>query len=388
MKISHFWTMAFVAGMGLAACHGGHHDHDGDARSEQESHETEHHHHGKEVVILAPEKARALGVETEVARRGTFHGVIHTSGKVMAASCDETTVVATISGRVAHVGHESEGMAVEAGTRLFSITSAGMQQADGDPILRARIEYEKAKHDYERALQLVENKIISEKDFALTKAEYEAAELTYTSISKNRSEGGVVVKSPGKGYVKQCLVKEGDYVEAGEPLMVITKNQHLYLRAEVPERNFGELGRIQGAKFRTSYSDRLFDIAEMGGHIQSYGRTEETGSSYIPVVFEFNNTGAVVQGSYAEIYLMAGKRDSVLTIPVSALTEEQGLHYVYIQDDEDGYHKQEVELGMDDGERIEILKGLTGGELVVVKGAVQVKLASATHAIPAHSHHH
>lgn len=359
----------------------GHKGHD------HEEAESEHHHEHDEIV-LSPEKAKAAGVKTETVKPGTFHGVIHTSGKVMAASCDETTVVATISGRVGYKEHVSEGLRISDGTTLFTITSADMQVADGDPVQRARIEYEKAERDYTRAQLLVKDKIISEKDFAVARAEYEAAKLSYTTVQRTRSAGGVIVSAPRGGYIKQCLVNEGDYVEAGQPLAIITQNKHLYLRAEVPERRFNELNTIRCAKFRTSYSSTLYDITDMGGHIQSYGRSAELNNSYIPVIFEFNNTGDVVQGSYAEIFLITEDRPNVITLPLTALTEEQGLHYVYIQVDEEGYRKQEVTLGESDGERVEILSGIKSNDKVVIKGAIHIKLASASNAIPAHNHNH
>ena len=317
----------------IAAC--GHHAHaDGEGSHAHETEEAGHEGHGHadqdhgDEIILEPEKARAAGVKVETVKPANFHGVIHTSGKVMAASCDETTVVATISGRVAHMGHVSEGLKVAGGTTLFSITSAGMQVADGDPVQRAKIDFERAERDFTRAQALIKDKIISVKDFAVAKAEYEAAKLTYTSVQKTRSAGGVVVAAPRGGYIKQCLVNGGDYVEAGQPLAIITQNKHLYLRAEVPERRFNELNNIRSAKFSTSYSNRLYDISQMGGHIQSYGRSAEVNNSYIPVIFEFNNTGDVVQGSYADIYLITHERQQVITLPLTAITEDQGLHYI------------------------------------------------------------
>ena len=390
LKKSFYCLSLFVLAVCMAACGSKGHDHDHDHEEETEQHAGEagdDRDHGDEI-ILTPEKARAAGVKVETIMPGTFHGVIHTSGKVLSASCDETTVVATISGRVSYKNHVSEGLKVTGGMQLFSITSAGMQVADGDPVQRARIDYERAERDYTRARLLIKDKIISEKDLAVAKAEYEAARLTYTSVQKTRSAGGVVVTAPRGGYVKQCLVAGGDYVQAGQPLAVITQNKHLYLRAEIPEREFKELNKIRCAKFRTSYSDRLYDITDMGGHIQSYGRSAEVNNSYIPVVFEFNNTGDVVQGSYAEIYLITQERENVLTLPLTALTEEQGVHYIYIQVDKEGYRKQEVTLGESDGERVEILSGLKKGDKVVTKGAIQVKLASAANAIPAHNHNH
>ena len=397
-----YYLLSVVFVCGMAACGGKSHDHLDHDHDHEHSEETEQHDHDSEAeeagnkakeahtdeIILSPEKARAAGVKVEEVKPGTFHGVIHTSGKVMSASCDETAVVATISGRVQYKNHVSEGLKVAAGTTLFSITSAGMQMADGDPVQRARIDYERAERDYTRAKTLIKDKIISEKDLAVAKAEYEAAKLTYTSMQRTRSAGGVAVTAPRGGYIKQCMVNGGDYVEAGQPLAVITQNKHLYLRAEIPERDFNELNKIRCAKFRTSYSNRLYDITDMGGRIQSYGRSAEVNNSYIPVIFEFNNTGDVVQGSYAEIYLITQDRPNVITLPLTALTEEQGIHFVYIQIDAEGYRKQEVTLGESDGERVEILTGVKQGDRVVTKGAMQVKLASAANAIPAHNHNH
>lgn len=393
-----FVSLWFMGSITFSSCQHQHadehnHNHETEKADHDDDHDNEHHHeaeahkHGDEIILDA-KKAKAAGVEIENISPAPFHGVIHTSGSILAASCDETTVVATISGRVGQTGHISEGMHIEAGTKLFSITNGDMQLADGDPVQHARIAFEQAKHEYERAETLIKDQIISEKDFQLAKATYEAARLTYESIRQNRSAGGIQVKAPRGGYVKQSLVTEGDYVEAGQPLMVITQNQHLYLRAEVPERHWNALSRIKCAKFRTSYSATLYDITDMGGHVQSYAHASTQGSAYLPIIFEFNNTGDVVQGSYAEVYLITDEMRNAITVPLTAITEEQGIHYLYIRAHEDSYRKQAVTLGINDGERVEVTEGLSGGEEVVVRGAIQIKLASASNAIPAHTHNH
>ena len=88
------------------------------------------------------------------------------------------------------------------------------------------------------------------------------------------------------------------------------------------------------------------------------------------------------------MWLLAAEREGVLSLPVEALTEEQGVYFVYVQLDEDCYRKQAVTVGASDGERVEITSGLKDGERVVTRGAIHVKLASASNAIPAHTHNH
>ena len=67
-------------------------------------------------------------------------------------------------------------------------------------------------------------------------------------------------------------------------------------------------------------------------------------------------------------------------MPRTALTEEQGIFFVYLQLDEEGYKKQEVTLGADNGKSVQILTGIKPGNRVVTEGAYQVRLASASNA--------
>ena len=88
-----------------------------------------------------------------------------------------------------------------------------------------------------------------------------------------------------------------------------------------------------------------------------------------------------------EVFLLSSPMENVLSLPHSALTEEQGSFFVYLQLDEEGYKKQLVTLGADNGESVQILSGIKAGDRVVTQGAYQVKLASATNAIPGTGSH-
>lgn len=366
----------------LSACHGGDTHAHGDGAEAEGNKEKAH----SDEIILSKEQAKEAGIRIETVKPGDFHGVLKTSGRILSASGDETTVVATAAGVVSFTRPVTEGMAIGGGTDVFAISSSGMQ--DGDVSQRADIAYRTAKAEYERAQKLVADKIITEKDFLAAKADYENALLAYQSVVRTSSAKGVVVKSAKGGYVKECLVKAGDYVSVGQPLMVVTQNKNLYLRAEVAERDYDALSRITSAKFRMSYSDRVYDLKELNGRMVSYGKTAGTSSSFIPVTFEFANTCGIIPGAFAEIFLITGTRSNVITVPVTALTEEQGIFFVYVQVDTEGYRKQDVRLGMSDGSRTEILSGLKAGDKLVAEGAIHVKLASASASIPSHSHDH
>lgn len=392
---SHLWvvlSLTYILGFTLS-CNRLHHNHEHDEATEEHDHNHEahdehdhEHEHAPGVIVLSPEKAKAAGVVVSVVERGMFHDVIQTSGSITSASCDETAIVATVPGIVKQAQHVSEGMSISKGTTIYYISSDRLK--DGNLAKRAKVAYLAAKREYERAKPLVDEKIITQKEFTVIATEYENAKLSYEALSSNDSERGITIKAPETGYMKQCMVKDGDYVEMGDPLMVITKNQHLYLRVEVPVRYYSQLGNIKSAKFRTQYSGDIFNIKDMHGELMSSGKSASSTSSYVPVTFQLDNPGNIVPGSYAEVFLITGERQNIISLPTSALTEEQGVYYVYIQLDEDSYRKQEVTLGATDGEYTEIKSGLQGGEHVVIKGAINVKLAAASTAIPGHTHNH
>lgn len=375
----------------LAGCSGGHdHDHEG------HDHEHDGHDHGKEAattaahsneIIFKEELAKAVGLQTKVVEPAPFTDVIKTSGSILAAQGDETTVVATVPGIVTF-GNLSfvDGAAVRKGQAILSLASNTL--SDGNVAARAKYAYENAKKEYERMEQLVGDKIVSAKDFEQARLNYENAKVAYEAVAGKQTANGVSVVSPMNGYLKNLQVKEGDYVAVGQPLATISQNSRLVLRAEVSEKYYQYLPAVQSANFRTPYDDKVYKLSDLHGRMLSFGKASDANSFYIPVTFEFDNKGAVIPGSFVEIYLLTSPMEEVLSVPVSALIEEQGVYSVFIRLDEEGYQKREVKLGANNGSEVQILSGLKPGENVVTQGAYQIKLASASNAIPAHTHNH
>lgn len=406
-KIYLLWVLcAYV----LAGCSGGatkqeEHNHDHEAHEHEEGHDHDHeghdhehegHDHGKEAaataahsneIIFKEELAKAVGLQTKVVEPAPFTDVIKTSGSILAAQGDETTVVATVPGIVTF-GNLSfvDGAAVRKGQAILSLASNTL--SDGNVAARAKYAYENAKKEYERMEQLVGDKIVSAKDFEQARLNYENAKVAYEAVAGKQTANGVSVVSPMNGYLKNLQVKEGDYVAVGQPLATISQNSRLELRAEVSEKYYQYLPAVQSANFRTPYDDKVYKLSDLHGRMLSFGKASDANSFYIPVTFEFDNKGAVIPGSFVEIYLLTSPMEEVLSVPVSSLIEEQGVYSVFIRLDEEGYQKREVKLGANNGSEVQILSGLKPGENVVTQGAYQIKLASASNAIPAHTHNH
>lgn len=365
------------------------HDHEHETAEEHagHSHESGEAKHSDEIIFPKAQAAKTTFEVREI-QSASFNQVVKTTGQVLAAPGDEAVIVATSNGIVSFSSNKlTEGTKVQKGQSLFQISSKDI--AEGDYYTKVKATYEAAKASYDRAEALVKDKIISQKEFESTKLEFENAKTAYDAVSNNKTAKGVSVNAPLNGHMKNILVKEGEYITVGQPLATVSQNQRLVLRAEVSQRYYNAMQSVKSANFKTPYDNKVYSLEDLNGRLLSFGKTSNENSFFIPVSFEFDNKGEVIPGSFVEVYLISSPIENTLSIPVSALTNEMGIYYVYVQIDEEGYRKQEVALGANNGKEVQIIKGLHPGDRVVTQGAYQVKMASASGAIPhGHSHEH
>ena len=341
---------------------------------------------------IAYSKEQAWKVEFANApvKKQPFSDIIKTSGQILSAPGDEVIVVAKAGGIVRFSGSKSIiGSEVSAGTNLFIIASGDFAEGNIDAAYKeAKANYEKAKLDYERASELVKDKIVSEKDFQDARLKYENAQTTYNTLAKNYSSSGLSVSAPMSGFVKNIFVSEGQFVAGGTPLAAISKNKKLVLQANVSQKYFDRLSAITSANFKTTDSEKIVSTTDFNGKVISYGKSASANSPFIPITFEIDNISNIIPGSVAEVYLKSFPIPDAMVIPASSLIEEQGSFFVYVQTGGESFQKREVKLGASDGMNVQVLSGIAEGERVVTNGAYQIKLASASGAMPEHGHEH
>lgn len=338
-------------------------------------------------IIFPADQAARTDFEVTTVEEKAFAPVIRCSGVITESPDDLKFLFSPVSGIVVFgEKNPAEGMHITAGETIFYLSTSGL--ATGDAVIKARAAYEKAKADYERAQTLQADRIVSQKEVDAARAEFLRAEAEYLPLA-TENDKGVPVKASQTGYLTNLAVTAGQYVEAGATLATITENRRLRLTAEVPQRHYARLQDITNAYFSTGAADTTYSVAELHGKLLSVGRSTATGTSLIPVTFELDNPGNLVDGLYAEIALTGKSRQKSIVLPLSALTEAQGVYYVYVQLDEEGYQRREVKTGDNNGREVAITAGLQAGERVVTRGAVQVKMAAASGTIPhGHSHNH
>ena len=320
---------------------------------------------------------------------GPFGEVIKTTALVQPAQGNEVVVSARTAG-IVHISANNllEGKEVSNGQALLSIKGSNM--ADNNISVRfaeAKNNFEKAIADYERAQELAKDKIVSEKDLIAAKNQYENSKAVYENLNSNFSAAGQTVISPMSGFIKQVFIKNGAYIEAGQPLVTVSQNRTLTLSADLPMKYAAVLGMVQSANLRSPNDNHTFTLEELNGKVLAYGKSAGAGSYLVPITLQIDNTGGFIPGSFVEVYLKTMTNSEALTVPVSSLLEEQGSFFVWVQVNPELFEKREVSTGKTDGVKVEIVKGLLSDERIVTRGAMLIKLAQATGTLDAHSGH-
>lgn len=315
--------------------------------------------------------------------------VIKTTAQVQPSRNSEIVITARVNGIVSDAGNAIlEGSIVKEGQILFSILGGGF--ADNNSYVRfmeAKNNYEKANADYNRAMLLVQEKIVSDKELLQVKNDYENAKSLYENMSQNFSPNGQTVKSPMAGFIRQFFVKNGQYVETGQPLVIVSQDKTLILHTEVQQKYSPYLSSIGTANIRIPEVDKAFSFEELNGKIVSVGKATAEDNFLIPINIQVNNAGYLMPGSFVELYLKTVSNSHALTLPNTAILEEQGIFFVYVQVTPELFEKREITIGATDGLRTEIIQGISVKERIVTKSAILIKLAQATGTLDAHSGH-
>ena len=364
------------------------HNHNHDAHSQQPTANSHAHDHGEGSINFPIDQQKKIDFEVVEVVTEPLYQVIRTSAQIVPSQESEKILTATTSGIVTFESKDIvQGLEVKSGQVLFSIDNDEM--ADGSlEVRRQEIEadYEKAKADYERKLSLAEDKIISESELLDAKAEYLKAQKYYDNMLKNYPEGKTLHRATISGSVCEILVPNNSYVEAGQPIMTLAQNDKLYIRADVQSKYYPVLKDIKTANIRTN-DGIVYTLNDLGGRLLSYGKTTDINNPLIPVTFEIKNNGNLIPGSFVEIFITAESDKMGVMLPNSAIVEEMGIYCVFVQTCVEDFEKRIITTGVTDGSKTQVLKGITAGERVVSKGAVNVKLAQGSAALDPHAGH-
>ncbi|PKL86428.1 MAG: hypothetical protein CVV22_02865 [Ignavibacteriae bacterium HGW-Ignavibacteriae-1] len=354
-----------------------------------DAHEAEH---ALEVVDkgyigFTKEDAWSLGVATDVVAYTEFRNSKKAIGKFATKTEKETIITARVGGIVRLLGQSiTSGKQISANQGLFMIAPSGLEDDNTDVrYFQAKSQYEQSKDEFDRAKKLLVDKIVSDKEYARLKSEFEIAEAKFQSYSNYTPKSGTLVNSPTSGMIKELYVSNGDFVTPGQKMAKIINIDRMVVEVEILQKDYLKLQPITDALIE--FGEYKVPLSELNGKLLSVSPSKTGNLNFITVYFEVNNKFNYMPGMPVEVYLYGGKANKSLAVPHTAVWEDLGYYYVFVQKSGELFERREVQVGGYDGKSYLITSGLDEMERIVVNGTYRLVLASKTTEMPAgHSH--
>ena len=205
-------------------------------------------------------------------------------------------------------------------------------------------------------------------------------------MQRSFGDGKVCLRSPFNGYIATLLVANGDYVQPGTPLVKIQRVGRVNIAAELPVRYAAMLRNINKVNIELQ-SGESFSLNDIDGEMLAVGRSVNE-CNMIPVTLTTNNFDGVVPGSIVTLYLVSENSNvENIVIPRTAIVEEMGSYFVFVQNTPVSFEKRSVVIGATDGLMVKVHGGVKEGERVVTKGALLLKLSQGAAALDPHAGH-
>ena len=226
-------------------------------------------------------------------------------------------------------------------------------------------------------------------ELAVAGAELAAARARVEQTQQGDRQSGLALRAPVAGEIIEANVRPGAFTRAGERLFRIAAAERRWVEIRVPEHFAQALRGASGAWLDTGGSRLVVLDAASGGQVVQLGTAIEPRTRTASVTVEYPTAqGPEAVGARFPAGVFVTAAEMRLALPRSAVVEDNGRDVVYVQTGGESFSRRPVELGIRDGELVEVLSGVTAGERVVSKGAYLVRLAAVGGDEIGHGHTH
>lgn len=285
---------------------------------------------------------------------------------------EEVVLKPKAPGRIKEIRFE-EGQEVAAGDVLILFDDA-TEQAQ---LKQAHAELELAKQNLERSSKLSGTRAISVQELDRLASEVALKE-AQIQINEERLRDMRIV-APMAGALGPRQVSPGQFVAVGEPLVTLTDASKMKVSYRLPEKHLAALKQGQQVALQVAaYGDHEFPatVELINPQVDPSTRTIEIRA------LAANPERRLKPGMFARLETVTGSRPNAVVIPERSVIPSLTGFAVYVVTNNQ-VRLTPVELGMRLPGSVEIRKGVTPGEEIVVNGLQKIVDGAPVAASPA-----
>jgi len=273
----------------------------------------------------------------------------------------------------------------------FQVSRASIRQREADLKL--------AKTNLDRSRSLFERQLLPQQTYDDTQARYEAAQaqidLARAQFEQARARldelkitlSNTLIVSPVDGFVGKRFLDPGAFASTNAPVASVVDISRVRMVANLVERDVRRVPANTPAQVEVdAFPGELFS-----GRVSRVAPVFDPATRTAEMEIEVPNPGFRLKpGMYARVHLTVGTRDNALTVPRSAVIAVDGKEGVFVAVQPEGPQPAAttgagnppgtmtarflpVQVGIRDGEHVEIASGLEEGARVITTGAGALK---------------
>ncbi|MCE9582962.1 MAG: efflux RND transporter periplasmic adaptor subunit [Planctomycetes bacterium] len=226
---------------------------------------------------------------------------------------------------------------------------------------KADVNLAKAKDDYEHTKTLLAEKYVSVDEFRKTEQAYQTAQLEVETATL--ALANATIKASITGTVTRLDVQKGKYLAMNAAFGEITDLGELECAIFVPERDLFRLHTDQPADVASETLGLKFEgkVKRVNAVID---RSSGTAKAYLSVQ---DPEGRLRPGMFVDVSIVLEPHDQALIVPKKALVFDEGRPGIFVKKGEEAKWS-ELELGFQEKDRAEVMKGAMEGDEVIVVG--------------------
>ena len=262
-----------------------------------------------------------------------------------------------------------EGQLVKKGELLAEINDSGLKEQLDQMLIQANY----TKDNFDRVKRLWEKNIGSEMQFLKAKSDFETNNKMVEQIRDQLSK--TKIYAPFDGEIDEIISNLGSNLVPGSSILRVVNLDIIYAEAQVPEKYVSsiELGTEALVSIPLLNKEVTSKIVQSGNFINPNNRTFRVEA---PVE---NKDKRIKQNLNARIKIKNYSNIKALVVPLRVIREDaSGRPFIYKLAETDKKDilltvKIFVETGANNDEEIEITKGLSIGDIIVLEGANNVE---------------
>jgi RND family efflux transporter MFP subunit len=321
-------------------------------------------------VTMSAELRQLQGVRLGTADRAPGRQTLRLFGRVVPDETRIHAVDSAVEGTVREVSGATTGSFVRKGERLGRVFSQDARTALQSYVTALDVLARDEKSRQDAGLVVMRGatptsaaQFAAERLRALGVSDEQIRELART----NEIPVLIDVRAPVDGLVIARDFSPGRRLDPGMECFRIANLDRVWIVADVPQADV-ELVR-PGAAARVAFPGRP---AAFTAVVSKTPPQFDPASQTMKVRLELANPGAVLRPEmYVDVELEA-ERPEAVTVPAEAVLDAGVRKTVFVEAGEGRFEPRDVETGWRAGGRVEILRGLSAGERIVVSGTFMV----------------